>query len=176
MNTQHLVTATEYRLALISNSVTDEIRQNYLDNLLEGHKPIHDLDLICYVLVRELDKGNFSVEDAFNLLEKEYIGLHLEIDLGDWNESRAFFARLVEDLANREEKGLEYIKEYLSLSAHNEILNVNVCYAILGYLLPRRLVETNVELSGELMNKIKNSTLSSEDAQFLAPTLSNAFV
>jgi hypothetical protein len=134
------------------------------------------LDLICYVLVRAFNKNEISVEDGFKMLEKEYIGLHLDEDLGSWDESRAFFARLVSDLAINEEKGLESIKDYLTLSAHNDILNTNVCYAILGYLLPRRMVETNIEFSNDLMEKIKNSKLSSEEAEFLVPTLSNAFV
>lgn len=175
MSTQHLISATEYRLALISNSVTDEIRQNYLDNLLEEHKSVYDLDLICYVLIKAFSNNEISVEDGFKMLEKEYLGLNLGKDLGDWSESRAFFVKLVNDLAIKEERDLESIKEYLTLSAHNDILNTNVCYAILGYLLPRRMIETNIEFSSELMKKIKNSKLDSEEAEILVPTLSIAF-
>ena len=167
----NLVVKAEYILALSTNNVTDEIRNNYIDLLKkEDTNYLKIFAEIIEIIMKQFRNKTLSKEEAIVIAKNEFLKFSLSDFIGDEKD----FFPLIENIFKIREKdkpiSLETLKQYINIAdtSNNHSITVCIYYSVLNGLLVGGLIDTDIDFSEKVISFIKQyKQLNDDDNLFL---------
>lgn len=147
-----VITQIKYILSLASNNVTDEIRQNFVADLGSDGLNLKILGRIFNTVGKMVVEGNYTVEEANNILIREYAAFNFSNLFGEYDQFLPFVKTVFEEIKTGSNKLLrcKHIIESVD-NIQNIAIKYGVCLSVLNCLINSNLVVEDIEFSESIM-------------------------
>lgn len=163
-----LVKSAEYIIQLATNSVTEEVRNSYYNDIEDEVEFTRALELLIKSVLKGYDDKNFSIEEGIVLFEKEYETSSLSNFFGS-KEGYVNLVRLAME-ARSYGPGEGKVETYKSFIEIADALYENIRYSIYKACLLRlvygNMILEDLEFSKKVMNYVNDNSII-EDSKLL---------
>ena len=154
----NLVAKAEYILALSTNNMTDEVRNNYYNSFGEDSNYLIIFAEILQIIMKQFKTKNLTKENAIEVAKNEFAKLSLADFIVNKEEIYPLIDILFEERTKEDPITLELLKRYIDIA--DKINNYSIVYAIyygiLNGLLLGEIVDKDLEFSEKVISFIKN--------------------
>lgn len=155
----------KYMLSLATNTLTDEIRANFLNSVQLNNA--QDAWLIFYKTLSAIKKNkNISLEEEKELMQQEFDILGVEKYIGEYNTFKNLFDALV-DIDKVKYAYSEWLSVFKTVYDASETLpaDFKVCVynVILNNLVRYNLVADDIDFTTAIMDFISNNNIELSD-------------
>ena len=124
----NLVAKAEYILALSTNNMTDEIRNNYYNSFGEDSNYLIIFAEILQIIMKQFKTKNLTKENAIEVAKNEFTKLSLADFIVNKEEIYPLIDILFEERTKEDPITLELLKRYINIA--DKINNYSIVYAI----------------------------------------------
>ena len=168
----------EYLLALETNSVTDDIRTNFIVSIENNANYLKVFASIIKTLFRQMKEDKITKEEAIDCAKKEYKALSLENFLVNNEEIFPFIEIIFNYRAVDEAISLDILKKYIEIADkinHNSIM-ICIYQGVLNGLLIGELIGADIAFSEKVINTVKNYIEINEDDKIFLNVIMEAIM
>lgn len=167
----NILQKADYMLALKTDTMTDEIRENYFV-YLELNKDLY-LDgfaLILDTIIKKIINNTLTSEKGIEIIKNEYSKLDMDIFFGDFLNIFPLISLLINRAKNEEGVNINILKQYIDI-ANNlncEEIAISINYVVLNFLMVSNIIDEDIDFTKSVMEKVRaHGVMSNSDKVFL---------
>lgn len=162
MNTSYIIAHADYLTALSYDSVTDDIRQNFISEAKTATSEEHNIDTIlneiAFVYMCQVRNYGMPVSEAVNKIKTEFNYLGMNAVYGDFDAYKKFVEACVEVFVS-EESVIEKHDKFIPLATDSQVTDA-VRYAtgmtILRHVTKSYIMTGKIALIKEIMEVVRS--------------------
>lgn len=152
-----LIKAAEYMIQLSTNTVNEEIRNDYYSDIEDFDDYITALGTLYKSIIKGFIEKNYNIEEALLLFETEYENSNLVEQFGD----KIGYINLLELLLkgrNEQDSLSDILKSYIEIAdTVHEKITISIYEACLTRLVYSNMVLEDLDFSQKIIDYINNS-------------------
>lgn len=160
------VVQARYALALAKNSMTDEIRNAYLEELNSEDLNMLFFGYLLNIIASILQKGKCTLDEAINTIQLEYNAFKLHETLGDFSKYQQFINVVLQEIKSNSTRLVQCKK---LIAAANDIQDIPIKYgtylSVLSYLVSMNMILNDMEFSENIVKFVDTINIE-EDTGF----------
>ena len=155
----------EYLLALEKNSMTEDIRNNFIISIEDNVSYLKVFASIIKTLFRQMKEDKITKEEAIDCAKQEYEALSLENFLVNNTEIFPFIEIIFNYRTIDEAISLDLLKKYIKIAdkINHDSIVICIYQGVLNGLLIGELIGTDIDFSEKVINTVKNHVEMNED-------------